>query len=110
MTYRRPSHERSSGPIPRWSLMLPAITWVSGTIWEWSWYTMFLEVLRWGHVTRSLRFNHPGPPIPGTNIRPKAGLPLRLLYASCAGAPLIFIASVKAQRTQSAAANGVPRM
>jgi len=54
---------------------------VSGIAWVWSWYTMYLEIHRWKHVSRSFRFN-PGPPIPGTTIptqaRPTAQNPLRV--------------------------------
>ena len=51
----------------------------SGLVWVWSWYTMYLEIFRWKHVTASLRFD-PGPPIPGTTMRAKPGRPLKALY------------------------------
>jgi hypothetical protein len=60
---------------------------------------MWLEVFRWKHVTRTLRFN-PGPPIPGTDIRPKPGRPLLFLYLCCALAPAVFaVAGVLTGRT-----------
>ena len=59
---------------------------ISGAGWVWSWRTMYLEIHRWKHVTRSFRFN-PGPPIPGTNIRPRPGLPLKALFVCFAAAP-----------------------
>ena len=65
---------------------------VSGIAWVWSWYTMYLEIHRWKHVSRSFRFN-PGPPIPGTTIRPKPGRPLKTLYACTVGAPVVFVAA-----------------
>ena len=68
-----------------------AVAAVSGIAWVWSWYTMYLEIHRWKHGTRSFRFN-PGPPIPGTTIRPKPGLPLKALYACTVGAPVVFVA------------------
>jgi len=49
-----------------------AVAAVRSVAWVWSWYTMYLEIHRWERVTRSFRFN-PGPPIPGTMIRPKPG-------------------------------------
>ena len=63
---------------------------VSGIAWVWSWYTMYLEIHRWKHVSRSFRFN-PGPPIPGTTIRPKPGRPLKTLNAWTVGAPVVFV-------------------
>ena len=47
------------------------LRWISGIVWIFCWYTVYLEVFRWHHMTKSLRFNPP-PPIPGTNVQPKA--------------------------------------
>ena len=69
----------------------------SGLVWVWSWYTMYLEVFRWKHVTPSLRFN-PGPPIPGTTIRPRPGRPLKALYVCFFGSPLVFLAMTWARQ------------
>jgi len=66
---------------------------ISGALWAWSWYIMYLEIHRWNHVTRSFRFNPP-PPIPGTGIRPGPGLPLKALYVCAAGAPTVFLATL----------------
>ena len=68
---------------------------ISGAAWVWSWYTMYLEIHRWRHVTRSFRFN-PGPPIPGTTIRPRPGLPLKALFVCAAGSPAVFAAAIAA--------------
>jgi hypothetical protein len=68
------------------------LKWASGIVWIWSWYTMYLEIFRWKHVTPSLRFN-PGPPLPGTNLQPTPGLPLIALYLACAAAPITFLAT-----------------
>ena len=54
---------------------------ISGIVWIFSWYTIYLEIFRWHHMTKSLRFNPPPPP-PGTDVRPKAGAPL---IAVCLG-------------------------
>jgi hypothetical protein len=71
---------------------------------------MWLEVFRWKHVTRTLRFN-PGPPIPGTDIRPKPGRPLLLLYLCCALAPAVFaVAGVLIGRTNPHRRAGTRRM
>ena len=64
---------------------------ISGAAWVWSWYTMYLEVHRWKQLTKSFRFN-PGPPIPGTTIRPRPGLPLKALLVCAAGSPAVFAA------------------
>ena len=66
---------------------------IGGAVWAWSWYTMYLEIHRWKHVTRSFRFNPP-PPIPGANIRPRPGLPLRALFVCSAAAPMVFVGTV----------------
>ncbi len=66
---------------------------ISGTLWAWSWYTMYLEIHRWKHITRSFRFNPP-PPIPGTGIQPRPGFPLKVLYVCAAGAPPVFLVTV----------------
>jgi len=68
---------------------------ISGAAWVWSWYTMYLEVHRWNHLTTSLRFN-PGPPIPGTTFRPRPGLPFKALYVCAAGSPPVFAAAIAA--------------
>jgi len=78
---------------------LRAAAAISGILWVWSWRTMYLEIHRWKHVTRSLRFN-PGPPFPGTNIRPKPGRPLKALYVCSVGAPVAFVATVIAARIE----------
>ena len=66
---------------------------ISAVAWVWSWRAMYLEIHRWKHVTRSFHFN-PGPPIPGTDIRPRPGLPLRALFVCAAGAPAVFASTV----------------
>jgi hypothetical protein len=66
---------------------------ISAIAWVWSWYTMYLEIHRWKHVTRTFRFNPP-PPIPGTTIAPRPGLPLRALFVCAAAAPVMFAATV----------------
>src|ERR1700761_2153213 len=64
--------------------------WLGCAAWAGAWYLMYLEVTRWRHVKPSLAFN--SDPIPGTDIRPKPGLPLILVYITCAAAPLTVIA------------------
>ncbi len=67
---------------------------ISAIAWVWSWYTMYLEIHRWKHVTRSFRFNPP-PAIPGMPT-PRPGLPLRALFVCAAAAPVVFGATVSA--------------
>jgi hypothetical protein len=31
--------------------------WAGGAVWAGSWYLMYLEITRWGHVKPSLAFN-----------------------------------------------------
>jgi hypothetical protein len=66
------------------------LRWISGIVWIFSWRTIYLEIFRWHHMTKSLRFNPP-PPMPGTDVRPKAGLPLIAVCLSSVAAPLVFI-------------------
>jgi hypothetical protein len=63
--------------------------WISGIVWIFCWYTLYLEVFRWHHMTKSLRFNPP-PPIPGMNVQPKAGAPLIAVCAGSVVAPQVF--------------------
>lgn len=63
---------------------------ISGIVWIFSWYTIYLEIFRWRHMTKSLRFNPP-PPFPGTDIQPKAGAPLKLACLGAVTAPLAFL-------------------
>lgn len=70
--------------------------WLGCAAWAGSWYLMYLEVTRWRHVKPSLAFN--SDPIPGTDIRPRPGLPLILVYITCAAAPLTVIAALVRER------------
>jgi hypothetical protein len=63
---------------------------ISGIVWIFSWYTSYLEISRWHHLTKSLRFNPPPPP-PGTDIRPEAGAPLIAACPGSVAAPLVFL-------------------
>ncbi len=75
--------------------------------WAGSWYLMYLEVTRWRHVKPSLAFN--SDPIPGTDIRPEPGLPLILVYITCAAAPLTVITVLVRERlTGRLPARGTP--
>jgi hypothetical protein len=77
------------------------IRWTSGLLWIGSWYLMFLEVFRWHHMTKTLRFNptpppgahgrvNPTPP-PGVHVRAHPGGPLIAAWVCAIGAPLVFI-------------------
>ncbi|MCU1680287.1 MAG: hypothetical protein JWQ81_1026 [Amycolatopsis sp.] len=68
------------------------LRWISGILWVWSWYTVYLEVFRWRHLTRTLRLNPP-PPLPGTDVAPRAGLPLQALRICALTAPAVFAAA-----------------
>ena len=76
------------------------VRWGSGLVWAWSWYTMYLEIFRWKHVTPLFRFN-PGPPIPGTDIRVKPGMPLKFLYVCFFAAPVVFVATTWRRRNKA---------
>jgi len=70
---------------------------ISGIVWIFSWYTIYLEIFRWHHMTKSLRFNPP-PPLPGTDIRPKAGAPLIAVCLGSVVAPLVFLTVTMMER------------
>lgn len=84
---------------------LRRLKWVSGVVWIWSWYTMYLEIFRWKHVTPTLRFN-PGPPLQG--MRPRPGLPLIGVYLASALAPLTFLTTVIMDRAHRTDAETAP--
>ena len=69
------------------------LRWGSGIVWVFSWRTIYLEVFRWGHMTKALRFNPP-PPLPGTDVQPRAGLPLIAVCVSAVVAPVVFVGSL----------------
>ena len=75
----------------RQRLALRQLRWAGCMVWAWSWYTMYLEIFRWGHVTRHLRFD--ATPIPGTQVRPKPGRPLKALFVCFFGAPVVVVLS-----------------
>ena len=75
----------------RWLRRISAIAWV------FSWYTIYLEIFRWRHMTKSLRFNPPPPP-PGTDIRVKAGTPLKAVCLGAVTAPLVFLTTTMMER------------
>lgn len=79
---------RAKTELPLWR----RVKWISGIIWIWSWSVVYREIFQWHHMTTSLRFNPP-PPLPGTDIQPQAGLPVRTALAAAAIAPIVFITS-----------------
>lgn len=66
--------------------------WVGGALWAGSWYLMYLEITRWRHVKPTLAFN--SDPVPGIGVKPRPGLPLILLYITCAAAPLVVVSAL----------------
>ena len=73
------------------------LRWISGIALIFCWRTVYLEIFRWHHMTRSLRFNPP-PPIPGTNVQPKAGMPLIAVCVGSVVAPLVFVTLTLVER------------
>ena len=73
---------------------------VSGIVWIFSWYTIYLEIFRWHHMTKSLRFNPPPPP-PGTDIEPRPGAPLIAVCLGSVAAPLVFLAATIIERMRA---------
>ena len=73
------------------------LRWISGIVWAFSWYTIYLEIFRWHHMTKSLRFSAP-PPVAGTNAQSRAGVPLKAVCLSSVAAPLAFLTATIAER------------
>jgi hypothetical protein len=73
---------------------------INGIVWIFSWYTIYLEIFRWQHMTKSLRFNPPPPP-PGTDIHPRAGAPLVAVCPGSVAAPLVFRTAMIAERVRA---------
>ena len=76
---------------------------ISGIVWIFTWRTIYLEIFRWHHMTKSLRFNPPPPP-PGTDIRPRPGAPLIAACAGAVAAPLVFVAATMVERVRGKSA------
>jgi hypothetical protein len=72
---------------------------ISVIIWIFTWRIIYLEIFRWHHMTKSLRFNPP-PPLPGTDIRPKAGAPLIAVCVGAVAAPLVFVTATVVERVR----------
>ena len=73
---------------------------ISGAVWVFSWYTIYKEIFVWHHMTKTLRFNPP-PPLPGTDIQARAGVPVKAVCLSSVAAPLVFLASTIRGRTRA---------
>ena len=69
------------------------LRWISAGAWVFSWRVIYLEVFRWHHLTRTLRFNPPPVP-PGIDRQPTAGLPLIAIRVTAIVAPLVFVLTV----------------
>jgi hypothetical protein len=80
------------------------LRWISGIVWVFTWYTIYLEIFRWHHMTKSLRFNPPPRPL-GTNIQPKAGMPIIAVCVGSAVAPLVFLTSAIVERVRVSTAD-----
>jgi hypothetical protein len=65
-----------------------------------SWRVIYLEIFRWQHMTKGLRFNPP-PPLRGADRLPTAGWPLRLASLSAVAAPVLFVTTVLMERRQA---------
>jgi hypothetical protein len=78
------------------------LRWISGIVWAFSWYTIYLEVFRWHHMTRTLRFQAP-PPADGMSVPPRAGLPLKAVCVTSVAAPLVWLAATATARARRGA-------
>ena len=75
---------------------LRRVLWVSGIAWIASWFILSREIFHWHHVTKTLRLNPPK--VPPGYPKPRPGLPLLLVLAGSALAPIVFLtAAIAAQ-------------
>jgi hypothetical protein len=72
------------------------VKWLGCGVWAGSWYLMYLEITRWHHVKPSLAFN--SDLVTDSGVRPRPGLPLKLLYVACAVSPLVVATSMMQAR------------
>ena len=79
---------------------------ISGVIWIFTWRTIYLEIFRWHHMTKSLRFNPPPSPA-GTDMRPRPGAPLIAVCVGAVAAPLVFVMATLVQRVRSGSSHSV---
>jgi hypothetical protein len=84
-------HARYRRPTMRW------VRRVSATVWIFSCYTIYREIFRWHHMTKTLRFNPP-PPLPGTDIQPRPGASLLAVCLGSVAAPLVFLTATMMER------------
>ena len=68
------------------------VRWGSAIVWVGSWRIVYLEIYRWRHLTKTLRFDPPQVP-EGLGVTPKAGTPVRLVRVAAIVAPLVFLAT-----------------
>jgi hypothetical protein len=61
------------------------LRWLSAAAWIFSWRIVYLEIFRWHHMSKTLRFTGP----PGA----KPGIPVRAIRACAALSPLAFLAT-----------------
>jgi hypothetical protein len=65
------------------------VRWVSAALWVFSWRIVYLEIFRWQHMTRTLRFR-----APGFDGEPRPGLPVRAIRACAVLSPVVFLATL----------------
>jgi len=78
------------------------IRWTSGLLWIGSWVLVFLEVFRWHHMTKTLRFD--ATPPPGVHGPGHPGRPLIAAWVCAVVAPLVFVAATVVQSRRARAA------
>ena len=61
------------------------LRWLSAAAWIFSWRIVYLEIFRWHHMSRTLRFTGPA--------GAKAGLPVRTIRVVAIASPIAFLAS-----------------
>ncbi|RSD11982.1 hypothetical protein [Amycolatopsis eburnea] len=79
--------------------------WVGGValvVWVVSWRIVWLEVFRWRHLTKTLRFQAPDPPA-GVAVVPRPGWPVRCLRVAAIVSPVVCLAGFARRLLQTRA-------
>ncbi|HEV3361560.1 MAG TPA: hypothetical protein VG247_32485 [Pseudonocardiaceae bacterium] len=61
------------------------VRWLSAAAWIFSWRIVYLEIFRWHHMSRTLRFTGP----PGA----KPGIPVRAIRVCAVASPVVFLST-----------------
>lgn len=83
------------------------LRWAGGILWIASWRIIYLEIFRWHHMSKTLRFTAPEP-LPGHDEPPRPGLPVKAACVTAVTAPLVFLATFLPRPKRGQGAGSAP--